>query len=82
MKQFGRRSLVMVALAAGVMTSSVITATPAAAHDPSNCFHGDYRDGGWYVDYLYHFNSGSNHYNVYDHYLYGVYQHRQYLLCG
>ena len=56
--------------------------SPASAHAPTNCYHGNQFEGGWTAIYVYHYWDGPIHFNVYDHYLNGSYQHTYYLQCN
>lgn len=81
----GLRLRVMMAFATLLILGATVvwgSATPVSAHAPGHCGHYDYPNGGWYTDYVYHYWSGNHHYNVYDHYLYGAYQHTEYVLCN
>ncbi len=80
-----RRALAVVAVGL-VLALNPLSASPAAAHDPTNCFHGHQTEGSWHAHFVDHFPVGGNHYNRYDHYLFvnGVhqYQHTRDVLCG
>lgn len=81
----GRGPTVKLAIAPAVLVAGVLgMAGVAGAHGTDHCYHGNIDPpGGWYNDYIGHYTTANgNHYNVYDHYLYGNYEHREYNLCG
>lgn len=81
-----KRALALISafVAAFALALALAMATPpiSQAHDTNHCVHYDVRNGGWYTDYIAHYWYGSAHYHIYDHLLYGRFQHRELNLCN
>lgn len=78
-----RRTAATAMATATAAVASLALTSSASAHDTSHCYHGDIPNGGWYTAVAYHYTTGTGaHYNVYDHYLYGYYQHTESNLCN
>lgn len=75
-----------VAIAAGAILGATVmlgAAVPATAHDTAHCYHGNIYNGSWVTKFESHKTYvGIGHYNYYEHYYNGVYQHYESNECG
>ena len=76
------RGVALVCFSLAALTVVSIAVPVAQAHDTDHCYHGNIYNGGWTDIYDFHFWSGTVHYNVYSHHLYGTWQHDEYNVCN